>query len=52
VSGLLEVVHIFNAHQLPVLSKQRAASEQQIYLDLATEKSDLMTSHIPAGWRV
>jgi len=45
---LLKVFCIFDPHQLPVLSKQRAAYEWQIYLDLAAEKSDLMTlSHFP-----
>jgi len=48
IRDLLEVVHIFHPRQLPVLSKQCATSEWQIYLDLATEKSNLMTSHLLA----
>jgi len=43
---LLKVVHTFD-HQLPVLSKQRAMSEWQIYFNLATIKSCLMSSHLP-----
>jgi len=47
---LLKVVPIFDPRQLPVLSKQCAMYEWQIYLDLVTEKNDLilmMPSHLP-----
>jgi len=40
--NLLKVVRIFDHRQLPVLSRQRARYERQIYFDLAAIKSNLI----------